>query len=97
MATSENILNRFMQYMNEDHITTRKMMGEYIIYYDKCVVGGLYDNRLLIKTTPSSSEILNDCGLVVPYPNAKPMVHYLNIEDSETILKVLQQVKNDLN
>ena len=65
MATSENILNRFMQYMNEDHITTRKMMGEYIIYYDKCVVGGLYDNRLLIKTTPSSSEILNDCELVV--------------------------------
>ena len=97
MATSENILNRFMQYMNEDHITTRKMMGEYIIYFDKSVVGGLYDNCLLIKSTTSSSEILKDCKMVSPYPNAKQMIHYPNIEDSETILKVVKQVKNDLN
>ena len=63
MATSEDTLNRFMKYIDDDHITTRKMMGEYIIYFD----------------------------------NAKQMIHYPNIEDSETILKVVKQVKNDLN
>lgn len=94
MATSEDTLNRFMKYIDDDHITTRKMMGEYIIYFDKTVVGGLYDNRLLIKSTPSSSEILKDCKVISPYPNAKQMIHYPNIEDSETILKVVKQVKN---
>lgn len=45
MATSEETLNQFLDHLKDDHITTRKMMGEYIIYYDKAVVGGLYDNR----------------------------------------------------
>ncbi|ATH63055.1 TfoX/Sxy family protein [Staphylococcus pasteuri] len=96
MATSEETLNQFLDHLKDDHITTRKMMGEYIIYYDKAVVGGLYDNRLLVKATNSSLSTLPNYELVEPYPNAKKMIHYPFTEDSDMILKVLSQIKKDL-
>ncbi|MFW2630387.1 transcriptional regulator, partial [Staphylococcus aureus] len=53
MATKKDVHDLFLNHVNSNAVKTRKMMGEYIIYYDSVVIGGLYDNRLLVKATKS--------------------------------------------
>lgn len=55
-------------------ISYRRMMGEYIIYYSGKVVGGIYDDRFLVKVTKSSKAILPDAPRELPYEGAKPMI-----------------------
>ena len=55
-------------------VALRAMMGEYILYYKGKVIGGLYDDRLLLKPTAAAKELLPNAKLELPYPNAKPMV-----------------------
>jgi TfoX/Sxy family transcriptional regulator of competence genes len=62
----------------EDGVTYRPMMGEYVIYYRGKVVGGIYDDRFLVKPTKSSKMLLPDAPLEIPYEGAKPM---LMVED----------------
>lgn len=54
MATKKDVHDLFLNHVNSNAVKTRKMMGEYIIYYDGVVIGGLYDNRLLVKATKSA-------------------------------------------
>ena len=74
-------------------ITYKKMMGEYILYKNGIVFGGIYDDRFLIKKTKSLESI----GLkeVVPYPTAKAML-LVDIEDSEEITHYINLVIKDL-
>lgn len=67
--------------------TFRAMMGEYIVYYDGKVVGGLYDDRFLIKITPSSKELLPDAEEAIPYEGAKKML--LVESEDKTLLQTL--------
>ena len=55
-------------------ISYRRMMGEYIIYYSGKVVGGIYDDRFLVKVTKSSEAIFPDAPRELPYEGAKPMI-----------------------
>ncbi|MBQ7523727.1 MAG: TfoX/Sxy family protein [Oscillospiraceae bacterium] len=52
----------------------RAMMGEYILYVDGKVVGGIYDNRLLVKPTPSARALMPDAPRELPYPGAKELL-----------------------
>ena len=74
-------------------ITYKKMMGEYILYKNGIVFGGIYDDRFLIKKTKSISKL----GLkeVIPYPTSKGM-YLVDIEDSEEIEKLINLVISDL-
>ena len=74
-------------------ITYKKMMGEYILYKNGIVFGGIYDDRFLIKKTESISKL----GLkeVIPYPTSKGM-YLVDIEDSEEIEKLINLVISDL-
>jgi TfoX/Sxy family transcriptional regulator of competence genes len=60
-------------------IRTRKMMGEYLIYYREKVVAGIYDDRFLVKLTPSSKTLLPDAPEEQPYEGAKPMLSLSDI------------------
>lgn len=71
MATDKSFHEIFLNKINSSKIKTRSMMGEYLVYYDGKVIGGLYDNRLLVKASNSSLEKLERYELVSPYPNAK--------------------------
>lgn len=71
-------------------------MGEYLVYYDGKMIGGLYDNRLLVKASNSSLEKLEGYELVSPYPNAKEMIFIPNINDIEDIETLFSDMKNDL-
>jgi Regulator of competence-specific genes len=57
-----------------ENIKWRKMMGEYLIYYREKVVGGIYDDRFLVKLTASSKRLLPDANEEPPYEGAKPML-----------------------
>ena len=62
------------QFKGELRVTTRKMMGEYILYADGKIFGGIYDDRLLVKPVAAAKAILPDSKLQLPYDGAKPML-----------------------
>lgn len=64
------------------------MMGEYLIYYNRKYVAGVFDNRFLVKDVKGIEEIIDEYKLVSPYSNAKKMVEIDKIEDREYIKKI---------
>lgn len=88
MPSNIGFLNYIIEQLNSNEITYRKMMGEYLLYYKGVLIGGIYDNRLLVKT---SCEIEN-CEKVLPYPNAKEMYLIENTEDREYLFQVIEHV-----
>ena len=55
-------------------VTHRPMMGEYLLYYRGILVGGIYDDRLLVKPTPTARRLLPTAPLEAPYPDARPLL-----------------------
>ena len=74
-------------------ITYKKMMGEFLLYKNNILFGGIYDDRFLIKKTKSVEGLA--LKEVIPYPSAKPML-LIDTEDSEEIAKLINLVINDL-
>ena len=73
MASSQDYLVYVIELLNEVRgITYKKMMGEYILYKDGVIFGGIYDNRFLIKKTKSIEA--DGMKGEIPYPSAKPML-----------------------
>lgn len=96
MATEKDVNDLFLNHVNSNAVKTRKMMGEYIIYYDGVVIGGLYDNRLLVKATKSAQQKLQDNGLVSPYPGAKEMILIPAFAEATNLTDLFKIIKNDL-
>ena len=80
-------------------VSYRAMMGEYILYYQQKVIGGIYDDRVLLKPTRSALGILNAEGLgpcfEIPYPGAKEML-VADIDDRELTCRLIGAIANDL-
>ncbi|EOD3649875.1 TfoX/Sxy family protein [Staphylococcus aureus] len=96
MATKKDVHDLFLNHVNSNAVKTRKMMGEYIIYYDGVVIGGLYDNRLLVKATKSAQQKLQDNTLVSPYPGSKEMILILDFTEVTNLTDLFKTIKNDL-
>lgn len=96
MTSKQEYLEYVLELLREVKVITyKKMMGEYILYKDNVIFGGVYDNRFLIKKTKS----LEDRGFKeqIPYPTAKPM-YLIDVEDPDEIKEiVLLTVKDLLN
>ena len=69
-----------------DEIMTRQMMGEYLLYYQGKHVGGIYDNRLLVKKAGTNAQF--NLSEAVPYPGAKPMLQ-INVDDRDEVREVI--------
>ena len=94
MASSKDYLDYVLELLKEVHgITYKKMMGEFMLYQNGILFGGVYDNRFLIKKTKS----LVSSGLKeqIPYPNAKPML-LVDSEDPDEIKDLVSIVVKDL-
>ncbi|MCE5111248.1 TfoX/Sxy family protein [Staphylococcus aureus] len=96
MATKKDVHGLFLSHVNSNAVKTRKMMGEYIIYYDGVVIGGLYDNRLLVKATKSARHQFQDNTLVSPYPGAKEMILIPDFAEATNLNDLFELIKNDL-
>lgn len=94
MASTEE----FITFVSEqcDGLSVRAMMGDYVLYYRGKVVGGIYDNRLLIKPTPSANALMPDAVRQLPYDGAKEMLLVENIEDKEFMQKLFDALYAEL-
>ena len=79
-----------------DGLSARAMMGEYVLYYGGKVVGGVYDNRLLVKPTKSAVALLPDASRELPYEGAREMLLVEDIEDRELLKKLLEAMYEEL-
>jgi len=97
MASTKEYLDFILEQLSElDEITYRAMMGEYIIYYRGKVVGGIYDDRFLIKPVKSVMNMMPEAGLELPYEGAKEMLLVDNVENKEFLRDLLEAMYNDL-
>lgn len=77
-------------------LSARAMMGEYVLYYGGKVVGGIYDNRLLVKPTPSAIALMPKAPRELPYEGAKEMLFVENIEHREFLKKLFEAMYPEL-
>ena len=91
MASSKEYLDFILEQLSElDDITYRSMMGEYIIYYRGKVIGGIYDDRFLVKPTKSAKAMMPDADMELPYEGAKEMILVDNVESKEFLHDLLE-------
>ena len=94
MPSSEEYLLYVQELLREvDGISCKRMMGEYLLYRNGTLFGGVYDDRFLVKKTKSLEN--KDFKEVIPYPNAKPML-LVDIEDAEEIENIINLIVGEL-
>ena len=94
MPSTKDYLDYILDLLSEvEYVSYKKMMGEFLLYKNNILFGGIYDDRFLIKKTKSVETL----GLkeVIPYPSAKPMLP-VDTEDSEEIVTLINLVIKDL-
>lgn len=97
MASSREYLEFVLEQLSElCDVSYRPMMGEYILYYKGKVIGGIYDDRFLIKPTKSARRLMPDAPMELPYAGGKEMVLIDNTEDKEFLKKLFDEVANEL-
>ena len=97
MASTKDYLDYILEQLGGlSDISYRAMMGEYILYYQGKVIGGIYDNRFLIKPTKSAKALLPNAPLEIPYEGAKEMLLVENIEDRELLENLLNAMVDEL-
>ena len=94
MASSKEYLNFVLDGCSG--LSARAMMGEYVLYYGGKVVGGIYDNRLLVKPTPSAVALMPEAPRELPYEGAKEMLLIEDIEDRELLKKLFEVMYEEL-
>ena len=84
MATTKEYKDFVLEQLEYlDNITCKPMMGEYLLYYNGELVGGIYDDRLLVKVVDSNKKY--NMKLSIPYENAKPMYLVDEIDDKDIL------------
>jgi len=97
MASSKSYLDFILEQLSElEDITYRAMMGESIIYYRGKIVGGIYDDRFLVKLTQSAVSMMPNADRELPYEGAKEMLLVDNVENKEFLRELLEAVYDEL-
>ena len=97
MASSKGYLDFILEQLSDlDDISYRAMMGEYIIYYRGKVVGGIYDDRFLVKPTKSAKAMMPDADMELPYEGAKEMLLVDDVENREFLKELLEVMYDEL-
>ena len=77
-------------------LSARAMMGEYVLYYGGKVIGGVYDNRLLVKPTSSAKRLMPNAPMELPYEGAKEMFLVENMEDKAFLQSLFAVIAEEL-
>ena len=97
MSSTKEYLDFILEQLSDlDEISFRAMMGEYIIYYRGKVVGGIYDNRFLVKPTKSALAMIPDANMELPYEGGKEMLLVDDVDNKKSLTELLQAVYNEL-
>ena len=97
VSSTKDYLDYVLEQLGEvEEISYRAMMGEYILYCQGKVFGGIYDNRFLVKPTKAAKEMLPDAPLELPYEGAKEMLLVEDMEDRELLRELITAMVNEL-
>ena len=97
MASSKDYLEYILDQLSGlDDISYRAMMGEYIIYYRGKIIGGIYDDRFLVKPVKSAVAMMPDADMELPYEGAKEMLLVDDVENREFLRELLEAMYDEL-
>ena len=97
MASSKEYLWFIMDQLSPlDGISYKAMMGEFIIYYQGRIVGGIYDDRFLVKPTESARRLMPDAPLEVPYEGAKEMILVDDVDNRTFLCELFNAMLSEL-
>ena len=97
MASSKDYLDFVLEQLSElDDISYKAMMGEYIIYCNGKIVGGIYDDRFLVKNIKAAREMMPDASLEIPYEGAKEMLLVDEVDNRDYLKELLDAMYEEL-
>ena len=97
MASSKEYLSFVLDQLSGlNEITYRAMMGEYILYYRGKIIGGIYDDRLLVKPVMAAKRLMPDTVLEIPYDGAKEMLLVEDVDDREFLSGLVETMYDEL-
>ena len=97
MASTKEYLDFILEQLSDlDEISFRAMMGEYIIYYRGKVVGGIYDDRFLVKPTKSAVAMMPNAEMELPYDGVKEMLLVDDVDNKEFLRELLEAMYSEL-
>lgn len=97
MASSKEYLDFILEQLSElKNVTYRVMMGEYILYYGGKIVGGIYDDRLLVKPVKSAIQYMPSAVYELPYEGAKEMLLVEEVDNKDFLTGLFNAVYEEL-
>ena len=97
MASSKEYLDFILEQVSElDNISYKAMMGEFIIYYKGKIIGGIYDDRLLVKPVQSAINYMPNAVYELPYDGAKEMLLIDEVDNKEFLIGLFDAMYDDL-
>ena len=97
MASSKEYLEFTLEQLSDlSGISYRAMMGEYIIYYHGKIIGGIYDDRFLVKPTVSAKKLMPEARLELPYEGAKEMLLVDDVDNKAFLCELLNELFDEL-
>ena len=97
MASDKEYLNFILEQLScVEGISYRPMMGEYLLYYKEKMIGGIYDNRFLVKPVKSAVALVINAIYESPYEGAKPMLLIDNVDDKEFLSNLVTSMYGEL-
>ena len=97
MASSKEYMDFILEQLTAlDDISYRAMMGEYIIYYRGKIVGGIYDDRFLVKPTKSAAAMMPNADTELPYDGAMEMLLVDDVDNKEFLRELLEAMYPEL-
>ena len=97
MASTKEYLDYILDQLSlVDGITHRAMMGEYILYVNGKIFGGIYDDRLLVKPTKSALAKMPEAPRELPYEGAKEMLLVEDVDNREFLRGLVTAMYGEL-
>ena len=97
MASTREYLDFVLEQLSGlDELSSRAMMGEYILYYRGKIFGGIYDDRLLVKPVPMALRLMPDAEMELPYDGAKEMILVDNVDDRQFLYELVKSMWEEL-
>ena len=97
MASSKEYLDFILEQVSElDNVSYKAMMGEFIIYYNGKVIGGIYDDRFLVKPVRSAIALMPNAQYELPYDGEKEMLLVDDVDNKEFLTGLFNSMYDEL-
>lgn len=97
MSSSKEYLDFVLEQLSDlNDVTYRAMMGEYIIYYQGKIVGGIYDDKFLVKPTKSAIDMMPNATMEIPYKGAKQMLLVDEVDNKDFLVQLFNAMYDEL-